>query len=205
MTLASMDVVAYTAYFLIPGFIVAETVNSIIPGKRRSDAEKILIYLGYSILNFGCWFWALRLLYKVFSKNTSWYWALLIVGVLLSGFITGCLIGFLKSHNPSRWIMERLQIPIEHPIPTAWEYKFSQMNEGKYVTVCLDNGKKIRGAFFNKSLASSDVTNKDIYIENVFFLDEKDNWRPVDGSDGVWISSGAIKWISFLEKKGIEK
>ena len=89
MTLASMDVVAYTAYFLIPGFIVAETVNSLIPGKRRSDAEKILIYLGYSILNYGCWFWALKLLYEAFPEKTPRYWTLLIGVVLLSGFFTG--------------------------------------------------------------------------------------------------------------------
>ena len=108
-------------------------------------------------------------------------------------------------HNPIRWILGKFQIPIEHPIPTAWEYKFSRMNEGKYVTVCLDNGKKIRGAFFNKSMASSDVSNTDVYIESVYFLDEEDNWKPMEGSDGVWISSGAIKWISFLEKEGIGK
>ena len=205
MTFDSMDVVVYTAYFLIPGFVVDETINTIIPRKRRSDTEKILIYLGYSILNFGCWFWAFSLLNKFFTEKTPYYWASLIVVVLLSGLLTGSLIGIFKVHNPIKRIMEKFQISIEHPIPTAWEYKFSQMNEGRYVTVGLDDGKMIRGAFFNKSMASSDMSDKDFYIEEVYFLDENGNWNPIEGSDGVWISTGAIKWISFFKKEGIEK
>ena len=75
MTISSIDVVIYTVYFLIPGFITAEIKNTIIPGKRRSEAEKTLVYLGYSVFNFGCWFWAIQLINNRFVNKTPLYWA----------------------------------------------------------------------------------------------------------------------------------
>ncbi len=204
MTFDSVDVIVYTAYFLLPGFITAETANTIIPGKRRTDAEKGLVYLGYSILNFGCWFWAFYLLNNQFQKKTAVYWLLLILLVLCVGFVTGFIIGILKAHNPIRWIMGKCKISMEHPIPSAWEYKFSQMDEGGYLTVGLDDGTVIRGAFYNKSFASSDMEKMDIFLEEVYMLIEG-QWKAVEGSDGVWISPGTIKWISFLKDEGISK
>ena len=204
MTLDSVDVIVYTAYFIIPGFITAETANAIIPGKRRTDAEKGLVFLGYSILNFGCWFWAFCLLNNQFQNKTAVYWLLLIALVLFAGFVTGCIIGFLSAHNPVRWIMRKIGISMEHPIPSAWEYKFSQMDEGRYLTVSIDDGTVIRGAFYNKSFASSDMEKMDIFLEEAYMLKDG-QWKAVEGSDGVWISSGAIKWISFLKEEGISK
>lgn len=199
MTIDSIDCIIYTSYFLIPGFIVAETTNTMIPSKRRSDAEKVLVYLGYSILNFGCWFWAFYLISKQFAIRNSLYWLCLIVLVIITGTITGIIIGVLKKHSPIRWIMGKHNVMTEHPIPTAWEYKFSQLKEGERLTVHLDDGTVIRGLFYNKSFASSDMEKRDLFIEEVCMLID-DKWKPVEGSDGVWISSGAIKWISFFKE-----
>ncbi len=204
MTFNSADAIVYTAFFLIPGFIISETINSIIPGKRRSDSEKALVYLGYSILNLGCWFWLFYLINGSISDKTALYWLLLIALVVCSGTITGCIIGVLKKYNPIRRFMKMLNIPVEHPIPTAWEYKFSQMNEGRYLAVCLNDDTMIRGSFYNKSIASSDIEKMDIYLEEAYLLEDK-KWKSVEGSDGVWIASGAIKWISFFEEGGIPR
>ncbi len=202
MTFDSIDTIVYTAYFLIPGFVIAEVTNAITPGKRRTDAEKVIVYLGYSILNFACWFWTFNWLGNRFENKTSLYWLLLILLILSTAFITGCVVGFMRIHNPIRWLMGKLKISYEHPIPTAWEYKFSQMDKGEYLTVCLDDGTVIRGAFFNRSLASSDIKKTDIFLEEAYMF-EDGKWKAVEGSAGVWISSTAIKWISFLTEEEI--
>ena len=204
MTFDSAEAIAYTAYFLIPGFIIAEVINSIIPGKRRGDAEKVLAYLGFSILNFGCWFWLFDLINTAFTKHTSYYWFVLIISILATGFVTGCAVGFLKKHNPIRYVMKKFKIQSEHPIPTAWEYKFSNLAEGRYLTVSLDNGDVLRGAYFNKSMVSSDMDNVDIYLEESYLLDENGVWKKVKGTDGVWVSSKSIVWISFMKKEVID-
>jgi hypothetical protein len=203
MIFDSVDVIVYTAYFLVPGFFIAEIMNAIMPGKRRSDAENVLVYLGYSILNFACWFWAYYLLDEHFKNRTFLYWLVLVMAAMTSAIITGCITGIIRMHNPIRWIIGKLGYPFEYPIPMAWDYKFSNMKEGRYLTVCLDDGSMIRGAFFNKSLASSDGQKMDIFLETVYML-ENEKWKPVEGSDGVWISSTAIKWISFWTEGGIE-
>ena len=203
MTISSIDVVIYTVFFLIPGFVTAEVKNTIIPGKRRSEAEKTLVYLGYSVFNFGCWFWAIQLLNNRFINKTPLYWGLLILITLASGFVTGCVLGVIKRLNPINKILNKLKIPIERPIPTAWEYVFSRMKEGKLVTVSLDDGTYVRGAFYNKSFASSDLEKMDIYLEEAYMLNDDEKWIRVKGSEGIWISAGAIKWISLFNEGGI--
>ncbi|MBQ7264809.1 MAG: hypothetical protein IJS61_01775 [Firmicutes bacterium] len=204
MIIDSINMVIYTMFFVIPGFIIAETINSIIPSKRRSDAEKLLLYLGYSILNFGCWLWLFICATNNLKDKTSLYWLVIAALALITGFLTGCVISFFKIHNPIKWVMKKIKIQVANPIPTAWEYKFSQLTQGRYLTVCLEDGTVIRGAFYNKSLASSDMENMDLFLEEVYMIDNG-KWKAVKGSDGVWISSNSIKWISFLKEEGIFK
>lgn len=93
----------------------------------------------------------------------------------------------------------KLKVQIISPIPSAWDYKFSELNQGRKVTVALSDGTFIRGAYYSKSMASSDDGYRDIYLEETWQLDEQDRWVKVDATDGVWISPNVIKWISFME------
>ena len=93
-----------------------------------------------------------------------------------------------------------MNIQIEHTIPSAWDYKFSNQKDGRRITIALNDGTFVRGLFYNKSFASSDGNFRDIYLEESYVLkDDSVEWIKVDKTDGIWISPNSIKWISFME------
>lgn len=197
MMVNSIETIIYTIYFMIPGFIISNTINAFMPIGRQTEGDKALTYLGYSFLNLGFWFWAFQLFHKKYQGETAFYWLLLAVLVMGSSLITGCCIALLKKYNLSRKIMDSVNVNMKHTVPTAWEYKFSELEEGRYLTVCLDDGSKIQGAYFNKSLASTDLDNMDIYLQRVYRMNDNGQWEPESSDDGIWISAKAIKWITF--------
>ena len=94
MTINSIEVFIYTAYFLLPGYIISEIINCIVPSKKVSDAEKTIRCIGYSFLDLAIWFWLIRIVNKKVSDN--WYWFVLMLIVLISSVITGLTIGIIK-------------------------------------------------------------------------------------------------------------
>ena len=51
MTISSIEVVVYTAYFVLPGYVIYGIINSFVPMQIRSDAEKVLRFILYNLLN----------------------------------------------------------------------------------------------------------------------------------------------------------
>ena len=198
MMINSIETIIYTIYFMIPGFVISEIIRAFSPGKKRSDGEKVLVYLGYSILNLGLWYWLFLSLREKLPNNASAYWLMLLLLVLGLSSLTGCILGFFSQKKLLRKTMEKLKISVEDPTPTAWEKKFSEMKKGCFLTVCIDDGSLIRGSFFKGSMASSDAEIMDIYLREEYTTDEDGNWVLVENSDGIWISAKSIKWISFM-------
>lgn len=199
MTINSIEIVVYTAYFLLPGYIINEIIRTIVPEKRLLDAEKVLRSIGYSIFELAVWYW----LFNIIKANIygNLYWLVLIIIVLFTSVVLGITIGLIRKFNPIRKLLLKLKISAEHIIPTAWDYKFSELQEGRKLTVALNDGTFIRGVFYNKSMASSDDNYRDIFLEQVYVLDENNIWKIVEDTDGVWIAPNIIKWISFMEDK----
>lgn len=88
-----------------------------------------------------------------------------------------------------------------HSIPDAWNYKFLKLindGQGCYVIINLIEDEVVYGYLGSNSMASSDVDNRDIYLESVYEVDDvSGNWKEVDGNQGIWISSSIIKYIEF--------
>jgi len=56
---------------------------------------------------------------------------------------------------------------LAHPVPTAWDYKFSNLGT-RYVIIDLKDGSIIYGKYSNNSFSSSIPEERDIYIEEVY-------------------------------------
>lgn len=101
MTIDSMEAVVYTAYFLIPGYIINSVVNNIVPSKTRLESEKILHCIGYSILELAIWYWLFKIIKKL---PDDLYWLVLIFIIIITSCILGFVIGLLKKKEIIREI-----------------------------------------------------------------------------------------------------
>ena len=138
MTIDSLEYVIYTAYFVLPGYIIDNVIESIVPRGSKSDGEKIL--------------------------------------------------GGLTKYQPIRRLMARFDIMVQNPFSTAWDFKFANLVDGRRIVVALTDGSFVRGLYYNKSMASSNVNSRDIYLEQCCMIDEDSGeWYLMEHNDGVWI------------------
>jgi hypothetical protein len=66
------------------------------------------------------------------------------------------------------------------------------------VLITLKDGSQIAGWFGKNSLASSELSERDIYLELVYKL-EDDAWQPVARSAGILINAEEIRYIEFWQ------
>lgn len=185
---------------LIPGVIILFVQSHFTTGRRNLQTP-ILSYMATSAV-----YYAIVLLIVIAgnqSKNPSDFdpsdfgflklTFLLFVGPVL----VGLFLGINTQRNLIRGLLQKTGVRIIHPIPPAWDRKFSSIEQTQGVLVTLKDGTRIAGFFGKSSYASSELTERDIYLERVYYIiDEKGN-RSFPEKAGILIAGGEIKTIEF--------
>ena len=187
--------------FLAPGLIILFVRSQFITGRQPHDLTAILSYLAVSIIYYALVFPVIELVPTVqevgYQKAIAWIF-LVFVGPGVLGFVLGIaaqkelLYRFLRQNR----FLRRLRLNPVHTMPTAWDWKFATGNQQRML-VTLKDGKYFAGLYGDKSFTSSDPAERDIYIQQIYDLDEGDNWMP-RGENGVLISADEIQSIEFL-------
>lgn len=186
--------------FVVPGFIIDQVIGSSIPRMKRDATELVIAFVTLSGVNFAMA--GPLLLYADLNAWPHVYagWYSFLWFVLL--FITPVLLGFSFT-----WVLNRdrlvslydaLGLRSRHPIPRAWDHMFGQ-RKAYWVRITLQDGSMIGGRFGGKSFASSYPVDEDIYIEQIYQLDESGSFvrDPVPRSAGALIRGKDVKFVEF--------
>ncbi len=204
MTFQSFQVVYYTSIFILPGYIIEQTTGTFIPSRSYSDWIKAIRCLIYSIINCAVWSWAYILITDKFTQEETLYWLLGTVVTIFGALFLGIIIGLLKKLNPIRSIFGHFKIQLEHPVPTAWDFKFSESG-CRYIIIDMKDGSTIYGKYGSQSFASSISVERDIYLEEVYSFTENKPWEPIPRSDGILVKWSDIQDIVFYHDHDIQK
>jgi len=96
-----------------------------------------------------------------------------------------------------RRLLARYGIYTVHPVPTAWDYVFSQ-SAGSWMIITLADASTVAGVFSARSFASSDPSDRDLYLEQIYKIEDDGLWQPVPMNRGGRIRGEAIRAIEFL-------
>jgi hypothetical protein len=199
MTFNSFDTVFFTAAFLVPGF-VWESVLHMFLRRREDRADRVWVrLLTLSALNYGFLSWLVYLLLaqvgvlaRPWVAALAWFFI-----VFISPAALGAASGLLGQRTAVRRLLARYGIYTVHPVPTAWDYVFSQ-SAGSWVLITLADGSTVAGVFSARSFASSEPSHRDLYLEQIYEIEDDGPWQPVPMNRGVWIRGEAIRTIEFL-------
>jgi len=177
--------------FLSPGFLLLFGRSQFLTGRIRSISSGVFEYLMVSSIYYSA---AVPILLSVQSPMYWHYFALLFAIPLVLGFA----IGFATQKEWFRKAVVKLGLNPVHSTPTAWDYAFGGKSGNYWVVVKLVSGGVYYGVWGANSLASSDLSRRDIYIEDVRTRD----FKPVETDDrkrGVWISDVDIRSIELIK------
>jgi hypothetical protein len=181
--------------FLIPGFISIKVYDLLVPREQRDFSNSLYEIIGYSALNFAAlsW-WIILILSDGFYINHRFWHFLSVFFIMFTAPIIWPLI-FLKI---STWAP--IAKHIIHPVRKPWDYVFMQ-RKSFWVIIYLKNGTKIGGVYSTNSFASSYPAKEQIYLEEVWELDEEGKRfiEPIKRSKGIIMLGEDISMIEFFE------
>lgn len=184
--------------FLIPGFIIDQTIRRSTARGSRGQVEAVLTYIAWSSFALTA---TAPLLTGLPARPLAWAFrlsaALFAVPVLIGVLVVAILWAWGKLREA--WpLLDKLGLFTVDPAPTAWDWLFSKRLR-HYVRLTLNDGSMVGGYMDSKSYASSYPSQEDLYIQEVWDLDEN-GWlkAPRPHLPGLWISGEKVRLIEFF-------
>jgi hypothetical protein len=183
--------------FVVPGLVAVSVRSRFITGRAPSAKENILNFV---VLSFVYYALVIFFIEPAFSVKEPWIaralvWiSLLLVGPAIFGFLLGVAI-------QKEWftrLADKANLTIVHVIPAAWDWRFGSVPRGgMFVMVTLTSGERVAGFFGSNSFASSDPSERDIYVEEEYTVTDNGDWEVREEKVGVLISAKEIRYVEF--------
>lgn len=122
--LLTPEALVLVLYFVVPGFVLIQTYDLIVPTERRNFVQAFVDVVAFSFAILTVWFWPYVLLVSYPDVFATWlYYLLLFSLTIIIAFATPAFLawrfhisrtqGFLRGRTP-------------HPSPTSWDWFFSE-------------------------------------------------------------------------------
>jgi Family of unknown function (DUF6338) len=198
VTILNLQVLSIPLFYLAPGVVATTVYSYLIPSERKKLADYLVELVTFSMFYLALFFWLVALLYQKSVQSNVWLFQLL---VLLTVFVIPAFLGWFASYLlQARWLRRFVKLVI-HPVPMSWDYIFSR-NKSYWVKFYLKTGEKFGGYYSTKSFASSYPDPQEIYVEQVWRLNENDALiEMVVSTAGGFVKADDCKFIEFLEIK----
>ncbi len=177
--------------FFIPGFISLKVYDLLVPGERRDFSKSLFDAVAYSSLNFVALLWLIGIVRSGSLPPWLWYATMF---VLLIGMPAAWPVLFLRMRRQP-WIARR----IASPYARVWDDFFANRTP-YWVIIHLKDQRRIGGLYRGKSFASHSPAPPEIYLEEVWMLDENGGFTDsrVDSTAGVLIMGTEILALEFF-------
>jgi len=194
MDIWNVDKLTLFLVFFLPGFISMKVYDLMVPGQPRDFSKSLVEAISYSTLNFAALFWLIVLIQTGDFYRRHFILYSLSVAVIMVGVPACWPFVFLRL---STW--RPIAKHLVHPIRKPWDYVFGK-RDPFWIIVHLQNGQKIGGRFDVESFASSDPADEQIYLEEVWILDDGGRFvSRVERSRGIIIMKDEIRAVEFFE------
>ena len=193
MDIWSLDKLLLFLAFFVPGFVSIKVYRRLVPSEKIDWSSNLFEALGFGALNFAVWSWLIVYIHRdsFYAVHMVWYVVSWIVITVLAPAVWPVVFVKLARWRPVAGY-------IVSPIPRAWDYVFG-LREPFWVLVNLENGTRIGGRFGDRSFASAFPAEEQIYIEEVWTVDEEGRFvEPVEGSRGIVVLGKDISSVEFF-------
>jgi hypothetical protein len=199
MRFETMTDLYFVLAIFVPGFIYDAVLSKFIPRHASTMREFVLLRLftatafNYAVCSPLIYLLVTGALFvnEPAAQAITWLGIIFVIPTLLALIVAVAsqkrLLGSF-----SRYLRLR---PIS-PIPTGWDWIFGR-TDPCYVLVTLRDGSAVAGYFGTQSMASSDPTHRDLYLERVFVVPSEGPWEWVQRSEGIYIDGSQIAVIEF--------
>lgn len=171
----------------MPGFIFMKINNLLIASTDNDFSKKWYDAIAYGVIFSGVTYTA----YLMLSDYLPVY-----IFPIIGMIIAPSIIPFILKEIRSKPFFHKY---ILRPEVSAWDYIFSS-RKSYWIILHLKNGNNIAGIYSVKSFTSAFPHKQDIYLEELWQLDDNQKFlAKIHRSSGLWISADEISSIEFFD------
>lgn len=194
--LKSLEQLSLILGYVVPGLIIVWVRAQFLTGRVGPHKDALLSYFTLSAIY-------LVLAGAVCALITgsdaplhqqTRYWQAITLG---GAAAFGVLVGVNAAFGWSRWLLFKCGVYVPHVLDSAWDWKFSRFS-ASFVMLTLKDGSKVSGWCGTRSFIGSDPKDRDIYIEQVYDVDDEGTWIARTPGKGIYIAAGEIRTIEFI-------
>lgn len=186
--------------FFVPGFISLKIYDLIVPRTERDFSKSIFEVVTYSSFNYAGLFWLILIIHSnnFYDEHRLAYYLTMTLIVFIFPVLWPILIYMLLSSKTIN------KLGLYPTIPKPWDYVFGK-RESFWIIIHLKDGAKIGGVYNTDSFASSYPKDEQIYIEEIWNIDEEGKFMTrKDHTAGAIISSKDIAVIELFKSRQME-
>ncbi len=198
----------FFARYFLAGFIVASARSRYVLGERPKASEFLFESVILSLLNqmvflflgFLLGYAALLLpapLMAAIQQPATIRLPFFIEALFLPAAL-GMLLGISARRGWRIPMLGSLGMPVIHPTSRAYDFAFGDIKSERFVIVTFTDGTTAYGFFGANSLASSDPSNRDIYIERLYDVCDG-TWMPTQPPKSALLMLRDVRSIEFIE------
>lgn len=188
------DSVELLLILLIPGFISIKVYQLFIPTDKIDFSKNIYEIIGFSSLNFAFFYWLIVLMDRLNVKDShsAVYYVVNFSIMFVSPVVWPLIyVKILKSGIFRKYII--------HPVKLPWDQFFSKA-DSYWVVIHLKDGQSIGGKYGTSSFTSTYPAKEQIYIEEVWMLNEDGGFQEkIKNTAGMMILGEEISRIEFIK------
>ncbi|HEU5381669.1 MAG TPA: DUF6338 family protein [Ktedonobacteraceae bacterium] len=193
--LLSSQVLPIFLIFVVPGVVATKVYSYLIPSERRQLTDYLVELVTFSMFYLALFFWLINLLYLPGVQSRGYLFYPLL---LLAVFVIPACLGWAGSYLMQAQWLRRLTKSATHPVPLSWDYIFSK-GEPYWIIFHLKNGKMIGGYYSSGSFASGYPDVQEIYVQEIWALDEFGRFRQRIGrTAGGYIKAEDCDFVEFF-------
>jgi Family of unknown function (DUF6338) len=196
----SLDQLSLILGYIVPGIIILYVTAQFLTGRIGPHKEALLSYFTLSIIYLTVMNAGVLL---VTGKpdalpDQTRYW----LPIFLAGAVVfGVLVGLNASLGAMRWLLGYFGLNLPHALDSAWDWRFSRFPPS-LMTITLKDGSRVSGWCGQDSFIGSDPKDRDLYIEQVYDVDEQGNWTRKTPGKGIYIAGGEVRTIEIIPLTG---
>lgn len=118
--------------------------------------------------------------------------------VVLFPVVLGIFIGVGLRRGWTGSVLRRLGMPIIHPTRRAYDFAFGDNRQESFVIVTYSDGTQVYGYFGQGSLAASDASRSDLYLEFLYDVDADGTWQATNPPKSALLGLEGMRSIEFI-------